>query len=122
MTSLCPALGERYPLIISGMGPSSLQEPYGKEIPVAVAGVAPYILYGENRTLLGGAELDNIKIWEKAFGFKAKLINTASYDKSDPPGMVFSVRIFYTNPFRFVNIFISSFLLNRFTTSLRKLE
>ena len=85
--------------MISGMCPSSLQEPYGKEIPVAVVGVAPYVLYGPNRTWLGGAEFDNIKIWEKAFGFKAKLINTASYDKSDPPGMVFSVGNIYTNPF-----------------------
>ena len=121
MTSLCPALGERYPLILPGMCPSSLQEPYGKEIPVALIGVAPYVLYGENRTWLGGSELDNIKTWEKAFGFKAKLIDVASYDKSDPPGMLFHVRTINTNQFH-IWLTSSSCLLNRFTTRWQKLD
>ena len=101
VTSLCPALGERYPLIISGMCPSSLQEPYGKEIPVAVLGVAPYVLFEPGTRnwpeTKPGAEFDNIKVWEKKFGFKAKLLNVGSYDKSDPPGQVFSVGNIYTN-------------------------
>ena len=73
------------------MCPSSLQNPYGKEIPVAVMGLAPYVLFDENREWDGGVEFELIEIWGNAFGFTPKLFKVTSYDNEDPPGMVHSV-------------------------------
>ena len=83
-------------MIISGMCPSSLQNPYGKEIPVAVIGLAPYVLYNDNGEWKGGVEFEIIEIWGKAFGFTPKLLRVDSYDKEDPPGMVYSVGNIYS--------------------------
>ena len=78
------------------MCPSSLQTPYGKEIPVAVIGPAPFVLYNDDREWIGGVEFEVIEIWGKAFGFTPKLVKVGSFDKEDPPGQIYSVGNIYS--------------------------
>ena len=88
LRSLCPSLGEKYSVINSGMCPSDLQNPNGKEMPVAVIGVTPHILYNKEKEIIGGAEFPIIDVYAEKFNFTPSFIRAPSYDKGGLVEMV----------------------------------
>ena len=80
LTSLCPALGERYSVIRHGMCPSSLLNPSGKVLPIAVIGGFPYVIYNEAKEWVGGTEFQLLDLYVEKFGFKPKLMRAAGYE------------------------------------------
>ena len=60
-------------------------------------GASPYVHFNDNREWKGGAEFEFIKVWGNAYGFTPKFkYKVDSYDKEDPPGMVYSVGNIYS--------------------------
>ena len=47
---------------------------------VSMFGGSPYVKWGPNKTLAGGAEADIINIYAKKFGFTPKLVYTHGFD------------------------------------------
>ena len=93
ITSLCPALGKKYSVIKPGMCPHILQQPHGKEIPIAVFGGAPYIILNKEKQLTGGVEHQIMDIYAKKFGFTPNFMMVSMAGKFDKQGgMVDMVR------------------------------
>ena len=90
MTSVCPMLGKKHSVIISGMCSPNLQDPQGKILPVSVIGVPPYVLYNEKKEWKGGAEFQIIDIYAKKFSFTPILVKAPAFDGEG--GMVYTVR------------------------------
>ena len=76
-----------------GKCPSILQQPHGKEIPIAVFGGAPYIILNKEKELIGGVELQIMDIYANKFGFTPKYIMVSMAGQFDKEGgMVDMVR------------------------------
>ena len=81
ITSLCPALGSRYSVTRPHcMCPAHLQLPQGKELPISITGMLPYVIKNEKEEIVGGAELEIIDISAKKFNFKPKFIPETIFD------------------------------------------
>ena len=80
LTSLCPALTNKYSVLVSGMCPSDLQNPHGKVIPISVIGVYPYVVYGKDKEWVGGTEFQVIDVYAEKFGFTPDLKRATGYD------------------------------------------
>ena len=80
LTSLCPALGERYSVVRHGMCPSNLLNVFGKELPIAVIGGFPYVIYNEAKEWVGGTEFQLLDLYVEKFGFIPKLMRAAGYE------------------------------------------
>ena len=80
LTSLCPTLGKRDSVIISGMCPESLQNPNGKEMPVSIIGAYPYMIYNKENGIIGGADIDIIELYARKFDFIPKIMKAPSAD------------------------------------------
>ena len=80
VTSLCPALAKKYPVLVSGMCPQDLQNPHGKVIPISVFGGYPHVVYGRDKEWVGGTEFQVIDVYAEKFGFTPELIKATGYD------------------------------------------
>ena len=80
ITSLCPTLGKRYSIIVSNICPTYLQQPNGKELPVSIMGLVPYVIKNEKKEIVDGAELQIIDIFAKKFNFRPKIIPAPTFD------------------------------------------
>ena len=96
ITSLCPTLGEKYAQVVPGMCPPSLQKPNGRVIPVTYFGSPPYIISNKKRQLVGGTDLEILKIFAEQFGFTPKVRKEIFFDiinvNGTKRGLVGSVR------------------------------
>ena len=91
ITSLCPTLGNRFSTIVSGICPTHMQHLNGKELPISIMGLVPYVIKNEKKEIIDGAELQIIDIFSKKFNFRPNIIPAPTFD--GPGGMVDTVII-----------------------------
>ena len=91
ITSLCPTLGKRFSTIVSSICPTDLQHLNGKELPISIMGLVPYVIKNEKKEIIDGAELQIIDIFSKKFNFRPNIIPAPTFD--GPGGMVDTVII-----------------------------
>ena len=80
ITSLCPVLGKKYSIISNEMCPEQLQQPKGKELPISIIGITPFVIKDEQKNVVDGAELQIIAIYAKKFDFLPNLKPAPSMD------------------------------------------
>ena len=80
ITSLCPILGKQYSITRPHMCPTYLQHPRGKELPISIMGLSPYVIKNDKKDIIDGAELQIIAIYAKKFDFKPNLIPAPTFD------------------------------------------
>ena len=81
ITSLCPALGRKYSVTkLHSMCPAHLQHLKGKDLPISITGMLPYVIKNAKKDIIGGAELEIIDIFAKKFDFKPNLIPATTFD------------------------------------------
>ena len=76
MKSLCPMLGQTYPILVEGICPPHLQSPINKVLPISYIGDAPFIRLDsstdENGVPTGGSEFIVARVLAKKFRFTPK--------------------------------------------------
>ena len=82
ITSLCPVLGKKYLIIRTDICPEQLQQPKGKELPISIIGITPFVIKDEQKNVVDGAELHIIAIYSKKFDFLPNLKPAPSMDGS----------------------------------------
>ena len=68
------------------MCPKHMQNPKGKELPISIIGMLPFVVRNEKKEIIGGVELQIVELYAKKFGFKPRYIYASSFG-----GMVDSV-------------------------------
>ena len=86
LTSLCPSLGKRYAEIYLGICPTTLQNPFGKTLPVSFIGSPPNIIY---TSPIRGSDFLVMEIFANMFGFRP-----AFHPEESFPAMTFKVLTF----------------------------
>ena len=112
ISSLCSALGMKYSVMKAGKCLSNLQQPHGKEIPIAVFGGAPYIILNKEKELIRGVELQIMDIYANKFGFTPKYKSVSMAGKFDKEGgmvdMVGNGLLFNLFPVLYCQLFFST--------------
>ena len=74
--SLCPMLGQTYPILVEGFCPTHLQSPRNKVLPISYIGDPPFIRFdsftGQSGGLTGGSDFLVIKVLAQKFSFTPK--------------------------------------------------
>ena len=91
VTSLCPILGKQHALTLPNMCPIYFQHPFGKELPISIMGMSPYVIKNEKNDIIDGAELQIINIFANKFYFKPMLTPAPTSDGDG--GIVDTVKI-----------------------------
>ena len=80
ITSLCPVLGKKYSIISTELCDEQLQQPKGKNLPISIIGITPFVIKDEQKNVIDGAELHIIAIYAKKFDFSPNLQPAPSMD------------------------------------------
>ena len=67
-------------MVRHGMCPSNLLNVFGKELPIAVIGGFPYVIYNKAKEWVGGTEFQLLDLYVEKFGFIPKLMRAAGYE------------------------------------------